>query len=1245
MQLLARSRPLAVAAGVLVGLALIPGLPKLSFLFVAAVLGGAAYANRRRQPSRAGRSRSAVADARRRSRPSCPSIRSASKWATRSSRSSTRSRAARCSAACARSAGRSPTETGMVVPPVHVADNLQLGPRTYAILVKGVEVARGELFTDRLLAINPGTVQRAARRRRRRASRRSACPPSGSRRTSATRRSPPATPSSIRRRRSRRTCRKSSARSCRTCSRGSRRRNWSIASAQTSPKLVEELVPKVAPVGDVQRVLRQLLRERVPVRDLTTILEAMADASAVSKDPDVVVEAVRAALGRSICRAYQTRERRPARHRTVAGARGRAGRVAHADRSRRGAGARPDARPDAGRPAGRSARPRRPGTTCALVLADTASAPVAPVLAGAAAHRGAVAQRGARRRCGWCRWPPWIDMHVKRLYRPTVREALAAARQELGPGALVLSTELVPAPGWRGWMGQRVVRLTAAAERPVEEPPRRRREVSDDRPAVPARRHRAADRAAAGVVARLQRGRPRAGPGRSRSRPHDRRPNAAAVRRGAAPRARRRTRSHSRRRRRATRGTKCSSALPAWARRRRSPRLPRRSAPARAGRSAWSRPTRFAPAPSSSCAATRRSSARRSASRAAPPNSTQALAATRQTALVDTAGRSPADPALTESVRRARRNAATCARISCWPPTRRPPPRGASSIATRRCKPSRVVITKLDEADSVHAAVRRACASAACRCRISRPASACPRICSARRRPVSRPRSCASRRWRRDRVTDRVGRRRGRRRPASPSRAARAASARRASPSISPSRMARLGHRVGMLDADFALGNVDVLLGLTPEQHLGAVLDGARAIDDDHARRPVGRPRHSRRQRRARADRARRRAVGAARRRRCDDAGRDLDFLLFDTATGISDNVLDVIGLADYVARRDVVRPGGRRRRLRRDQAHHRQRRRRSRSASSSTPRATPTRRSWCSARSRTRPSGSSAARSATTATCSRTGRVQGLAARADAASSAASRRARRAAASAGWRAGWRRRGRPAPVRGAAPAGGPIVRGRCDRRRRRDAHESGRRRRTRPRATQLVMAHVDLVKSMAQPARPAPAVAGRGLRARQRRRARPDRRGQPLSAVARRAVRRVRAPPHSRRDARRAARPRLGAALGSQAAAPGRRRHRAAAARARPRARGARKSRPTLGIYRRAVRPDARRAADGRAGGGPRAPTTARRGQPARARDRARRRAVRAARAPRAAAPARATRWPSCPSASGRFSRCPTRRS
>src|SRR4029079_7944648 len=75
---------------------------------------------------------------------------------------------------------------------------------------------------------------------------------------------------------------------------------------QTAPKLIEELVPKLVSIGDIQRVLRQLLRERVPVRDLTTILEAIADAASVTKDPDVLTEAVRAAMGRAICRQFQT---------------------------------------------------------------------------------------------------------------------------------------------------------------------------------------------------------------------------------------------------------------------------------------------------------------------------------------------------------------------------------------------------------------------------------------------------------------------------------------------------------------------------------------------------------------------------------------------------------------------------------------------------------------------------------------------------------------------------------------------------------------------------------------------------------------------------------------------------------------------------------------------------------------------------------------------------------------------------
>lgn len=112
--------------------------------------------------------------------------------------------------------------------------------------------------------------------------------------------------------------------------------------------------------------------------------------------------------------------------------------------------------------------------------------------------------------------------------------------------------------------------------------------------------------------------------------------------------------------------------------------------------------------------------------------------------------------------------------------------------------------------------------------------------------------------------------------------------------------MSRLGHRVGILDADFALGNIDVMLGLTPEEHLGAVLDGTRRVDDIMLEGPSGIriiPAGSGVRALTALDDERWHRLTAA----VDHAGRDLDFLLLDTATGIGDTVLDVIGLADYV--------------------------------------------------------------------------------------------------------------------------------------------------------------------------------------------------------------------------------------------------------------------------------------------------------------------------------------------------------
>jgi len=111
--------------------------------------------------------------------------------------------------------------------------------------------------------------------------------------------------------------------------------------------------------------------------------------------------------------------------------------------------------------------------------------------------------------------------------------------------------------------------------------------------------------------------------------------------------------------------------------------------------------------------------------------------------------------------------------------------------------------------------------------------------------------------------------------------------------------MARLGHQVGIVDADFALGNVDVRLGLTPDQHLGAVLAGSRTVEQVTLDGPSGVqviPAASG----ARALTTLGEAQWARLVTGVNEAARKLDFLLFDTATGISPAVLDVIGLADY---------------------------------------------------------------------------------------------------------------------------------------------------------------------------------------------------------------------------------------------------------------------------------------------------------------------------------------------------------
>jgi len=74
--------------------------------------------------------------------------------------------------------------------------------------------------------------------------------------------------------------------------------------AESHPKVVEELIPKIMSIGDVQKVLQNLLRERVSIRDMVTILETLADFAPRTKNNVLLTEYVRQALGRSICQPY-----------------------------------------------------------------------------------------------------------------------------------------------------------------------------------------------------------------------------------------------------------------------------------------------------------------------------------------------------------------------------------------------------------------------------------------------------------------------------------------------------------------------------------------------------------------------------------------------------------------------------------------------------------------------------------------------------------------------------------------------------------------------------------------------------------------------------------------------------------------------------------------------------------------------------------------------------------------------------
>jgi flagellar biosynthesis protein FlhA len=192
-------------------------------------------------------------------------------------------------------------QLGFLVPSIHITDNLTLKEREYVIYLRGVEIARWELRRDCLLAISSQS-------------------------------SPPPLPGQDTREPAFNAAAKwitpelqpqavtagyvvvdhTSALATHLSEVVKQNAHLLLTRHETKrlvdrmgdshPKLVEELVPKLMTLGEVQKILQQLLREQVSIRDLGTILETLVETAASNKNPVVLVEAVRHTLGRALVR-------------------------------------------------------------------------------------------------------------------------------------------------------------------------------------------------------------------------------------------------------------------------------------------------------------------------------------------------------------------------------------------------------------------------------------------------------------------------------------------------------------------------------------------------------------------------------------------------------------------------------------------------------------------------------------------------------------------------------------------------------------------------------------------------------------------------------------------------------------------------------------------------------------------------------------------------------------------------------
>ena len=311
-QILIQPKAIAVAAGVLFGFGLVPGLPTIPFLVLAVLAGGLAYSIFQSIKERT-RTEEAAKISEEKALPSdqfdalppldtlaievgyglIPLVDIEQGGQLLDRIKSLRRQIAR--------------ELGVIVAPVHIQDNMRLKAGAYSILLKGNEVAQGELLTNYYLAMNPNAVEEKI----------DGIP---------TREPTYGLPALwIKEDVKEHALTKGFTvvdlatvltthlsevvkQHCHEMLGRQDVQQLLDTLKETHPKVVEELVPNLLPLGGVVRVLQNLLREQVPIRDLLAICETLADWAPVTKDLDILTEHVRHALARTITKIHLTPE-------------------------------------------------------------------------------------------------------------------------------------------------------------------------------------------------------------------------------------------------------------------------------------------------------------------------------------------------------------------------------------------------------------------------------------------------------------------------------------------------------------------------------------------------------------------------------------------------------------------------------------------------------------------------------------------------------------------------------------------------------------------------------------------------------------------------------------------------------------------------------------------------------------------------------------------------------------------------